>query len=181
MTQLPHPLPLDLLPYEPIPFTNSFLWAPPAHFCFLFISYDSHRLITSFFGASSACLLSLEPFIILWVYEPLFLSFWPNGLYFAGFFLHLFHIVGLLLPFGPFVKNNRHEHLAPWAYELLLWFICELKKKKISFLFFHFLFIFLLRFFWIVGLALFSFLLWIVLSLRIPQFSSYSKTQPLLY
>ena len=53
-----HILPLGLLAFEPILFTNFFLWATPASFCFLSISYDSYRLATSFFGASLARLLS---------------------------------------------------------------------------------------------------------------------------
>ena len=99
----------SLLAFEPIPFTNSFLWAPLASFYFLSIFYDFHGLITSFFGASSARLLSLEPLIILWTYEPLFLLSWPNGLYFAAFFLHNFHIVGFLLLLGHFVKNGYQQ------------------------------------------------------------------------
>ena len=51
MTQLPHPLLLGLLSFELTSFTNSFLWAPPAHLCLPSTSYDSHRLTTSFFGA----------------------------------------------------------------------------------------------------------------------------------
>ena len=51
----------------------------------LSIDYDSHELTTSFFGASSTCLLSLRPLIILWAYGPSFLPFWPNGLYFTAF------------------------------------------------------------------------------------------------
>ena len=42
-------LPLGLLTFEPIPFTNSFLWAFPSYFYFLSISYNSHRPTTSFF------------------------------------------------------------------------------------------------------------------------------------
>ena len=45
------------------------------------------------------------PLIILWAYGPLFLPFWPNGLYIAAFFLHSFHIIGLFLPLDPFVKK----------------------------------------------------------------------------
>ena len=58
-------LPLGLLAFKPTPFTNSFLWASPTHFYFLSISYNSYGLTTSFFGASSTRLLSLEPLIIL--------------------------------------------------------------------------------------------------------------------
>ena len=42
-------------------------------FCFLSISHDSHKLTTSFFGASMARLLSLEPlcyFVGLWIILP---------------------------------------------------------------------------------------------------------------
>ena len=53
LTQLLHPSSLGLLAFEPISFTNSFLWAPPTPFFFLSISYDSHGLTTSFFRASS--------------------------------------------------------------------------------------------------------------------------------
>ena len=62
-------LPLGLLAFKSIPLTNSFLWALLAPFCFLYISYNSHGLTTSFFGASLAHLLSLEPlcyFVGLW-------------------------------------------------------------------------------------------------------------------
>ena len=58
-------LTLDLLAFEPTPFTNSFLWASLANFYFLSISYNSHRPTTSLFGASSTRLLSLMPLIIL--------------------------------------------------------------------------------------------------------------------
>ena len=58
-------LPLGLLAFKTTPFTNSFLWASLTHFYFLSISYNSHEPTTSFFGASSACLLSLKPLIIL--------------------------------------------------------------------------------------------------------------------
>ena len=51
-----------LLDFVPTPFTNSFLWAPPTHFCLLPLSYNSHELTTSFFGLPWAHLLSLEPF-----------------------------------------------------------------------------------------------------------------------
>ena len=51
-----------LLDIVPTPFTNSFLWAPPTHFCLLPIFYNSHVLTTSFFGLPWARLLSLEPF-----------------------------------------------------------------------------------------------------------------------
>ena len=49
LTQLPHYFPLGLLAFEPISFTNSFIWAPLARFCFLSISHDSHGFNTSFF------------------------------------------------------------------------------------------------------------------------------------
>ena len=61
-------LPLGLLAFEPIPFINSFLWAPPAHFCFLFISHDSHGayyfILWGFLGLfafSGATLLFFRP------------------------------------------------------------------------------------------------------------------------
>ena len=38
-----------LLAFLPTPFTNSFLWAPLAHFCLLFIFHNSHGFTTSFF------------------------------------------------------------------------------------------------------------------------------------
>ena len=52
------------------PFTNSFLWAPPAHFCLLSISYNSHGFSTSFSGLSWARLLSLWHFFFLLLYRP---------------------------------------------------------------------------------------------------------------
>ena len=57
--------------------------------------------------ASSTHLLSFWILIILWVCWPLFLPFWSNGLYFTIFFLHLFHIFGLLLPSGHLVKSGH--------------------------------------------------------------------------
>ena len=51
-----------LLTFVSTPFTNSFLWAPLTHFCLLFISYNSHRLIISFFRLHWARLLPLGPF-----------------------------------------------------------------------------------------------------------------------
>ena len=56
------PLLLSLLAFEPISFTNSFLWALSTCFCFLSISYDSHGLTTSFFRALLSPLLSLGYF-----------------------------------------------------------------------------------------------------------------------
>jgi len=44
-------LPFGLLAFKPISFTNSFLWPLPVHFFFFSISYDSHGLTASFFGA----------------------------------------------------------------------------------------------------------------------------------
>ena len=44
------PLLLSLLAFEPISFTNSFLWASLAHLHLLSTSDDSHGLTTSFFG-----------------------------------------------------------------------------------------------------------------------------------
>jgi len=41
----------------------------------------------------------------LWTIIPAALPFWPNGLYIAAFFLHSFHIIGLLLPLDPLVKK----------------------------------------------------------------------------
>ena len=105
-------LPLVLSAFKPTLFTNSFLWASLAHFYFLSISYNSHGLTTSFFEASSIDLLPFRPLIILWAGLPLFLPFWPNGLYFTAFFLHLFHIVGLLLPLGLSVKNGNKQKQA---------------------------------------------------------------------
>ena len=51
-----------LLAFVPTPFTNSFLWAPSAYFCFLSISYNSHGLTISLFGLPWSCLLPLRPF-----------------------------------------------------------------------------------------------------------------------
>ena len=46
-----YPLLLGLLAFELTPFTNSFLWALPAHLCLLSTSYNSHGLTTSLYGA----------------------------------------------------------------------------------------------------------------------------------
>ena len=56
-----------LLAFTPTPFTNSFLWSPLAHFCLHFISYNSHGLITSFFGLLWARLLSLGHFLLFFI------------------------------------------------------------------------------------------------------------------
>ena len=50
-TQLSYHLLLGLLDFEPISFTNPFLWAPLARLYLLSTSYDSHGLTTSFFRA----------------------------------------------------------------------------------------------------------------------------------
>ena len=42
----------SLLALLPTSFTNSFLWAPLAHFCLLSISHNSHGFTISFFGLS---------------------------------------------------------------------------------------------------------------------------------
>ena len=52
---------LGLLAFLPTPFTNSFLWAPLAHFYLLSIFHNSHRF-TTFFGLPWACFLLLGPF-----------------------------------------------------------------------------------------------------------------------
>ena len=107
---MPHSFPLGLLAFKPIPFTNSFLWAPLAHFCFLSIFHDSHRLATLFFGASLAHLLSLELlcyFADLWT---IILAIWGSMVFTLLFSFHtFFHIVGLLLPLGHFAKNGHQQ------------------------------------------------------------------------
>ena len=97
---------LGLLTFEPVPFTNSFLWAPLAYFCFLSISYDTHGLTISFFGASLTRLLALEPlcyFVGLWNIIP---TIWTLMVFTLLIFLSspIFHIVGLFLSLGPFAK-----------------------------------------------------------------------------
>ena len=62
--QLPHPLPLGLLAFEPISFTNSFLWALLVRFLFLSISYDSHGLATSIFGAPLGSFAFFRAFLL---------------------------------------------------------------------------------------------------------------------
>ena len=52
----------DLLAFEPISFTSSFLWAPPTYLCLLSTFYDSNKLTTSFYGAS------LGPFAFFWTF-----------------------------------------------------------------------------------------------------------------
>ena len=100
-----------LLAFEPISFTNSFLRAPPACLCFLSTSYDSHGLITSFFGASLACLLALEPlcyFVGSWTIIP---TIQASMIFTLLIFLSspLFHIFGLLLSLGPFAKMGINK------------------------------------------------------------------------
>ena len=63
-----HPLLLGLLAFEPISFTNSFIWAPPPPFCFLSTSYDSHGLTTSLFGALLGPFAFFGAFLLL--YRP---------------------------------------------------------------------------------------------------------------
>ena len=92
LAQLLHPLPLGLSAF---PFTNSFLWAPLAPFCFLSISYDSHEFTTSFFGASLARLLSLGPlyyFVGLWTI--IFVIFAQWSLFCCFLFPHFFILLG---------------------------------------------------------------------------------------
>ena len=92
---------------------NSFLWALLAPFCFLFISYDTHGLTISFFGASLAHLLALESlcyFVGLWTIIPAIraLMIFTLLLFLSS---PLFHIVGLLLSLGHFAKmgiNNLY-------------------------------------------------------------------------
>ena len=98
------------------------IWINPIYY-FLTLGSSSPFLLSFLFlmipmglllhplGLPRPVLLSLRPLIILWACEPSFLLFWPNGPYFTIFFLHLYHIVGLLLPLGPFVKNElQHIH-----------------------------------------------------------------------
>ena len=54
-----------LLAFALTPFTNSFLWALPAHLCLLSTFYDSHGLTTSFSGFPWAYLLSFGTFFLL--------------------------------------------------------------------------------------------------------------------
>ena len=69
------------------PITASFLWAPLACFCFISISYNSHGLITSFFGAFLVRLLSLwlfYYFVGLWTIIPAILAQWSLLCYFLS-------------------------------------------------------------------------------------------------
>ena len=82
--QLPHSLPLGLLAFEP--FTNSFRWALLVHFLFFSISYDSHGLATSIFGAPLGSFAFFRAFL-------LFCRHVDNYSYHSGpmIFILLFH------------------------------------------------------------------------------------------
>ena len=82
----------SLLAFAPTPFTNSFLWASPTHFYLLSISYNSHGLITFFFGLPCARLLSLGPFLLF--HRPVDHYSYNSGL--MVFFLTLL----ILLPYS---------------------------------------------------------------------------------
>ena len=69
------------------------------------------RLLLHSLGLPWLVCILWSHFVILWAYGPLFLSFELNGLYIAVFFLHLFYIVGLLLPLSYFCQK--------WASTLL--------------------------------------------------------------
>ena len=57
-----------LLAFAPTPFTNSFLWAPPAYLYLLSTSYDFYGLTTSFSELLWAHLLFLGSFLLF--YRP---------------------------------------------------------------------------------------------------------------
>ena len=98
-------LPLGLLAFKTTPFTNSFLWASPTHFYFLFVSYNSHGPTTSILGASSTHLLSLRPIIILvslLTIIPIILAQW--SLFYYSFFLS-FSYCWVSSTIGPFLSK----------------------------------------------------------------------------
>ena len=88
--QLPYPLLLDLLAFEPISFTNFFLWALLAHLCLLSTFYDSHGLTTSFFGAPLSSFAFFGALLLI----PFFGHLRPVFVH----FLLLMILMGLLLP-----------------------------------------------------------------------------------
>ena len=82
-----------LLASLPTSFTNSFIWAPLAHFYLLSICHNSHGFIT-FFGLPWIRLLSLGLLTILQAHGPLFLPFGING-----FLLTLLILLPYCLPY----------------------------------------------------------------------------------
>ena len=98
--------------FEPISFTNSFLRTPLACLSFLSTSYDSHGLTTSFFGASLARLLTLEPLCYFVGSWTIILAIRALMVFTLLLFLPspIFHIVGLLLSLGPFAKMDINTY-----------------------------------------------------------------------
>ena len=92
---------LSLLAFEPIPFTNPFLRAPSAYFCLFSTSYDSHGLITSFFGAPLSPFAFFGAFLLFcrpvghYSCHSGIMVFFPN--FANSSFFTPFHIVGILL------------------------------------------------------------------------------------
>ena len=118
-----------LLAFEPISFTNFFLWAPLAYLCLLSTSYDSHELITSFFGAP------LGSFAFFWAFllfcRPIDHYSYHSGLIVSSLILlilillillslPIFILLGFFLSLGFFF-------LPKWASTT---FILQLIKKK---------------------------------------------------
>ena len=94
---------------QPHEFTNSFLELPRPFFPFSLSLRILMGLLLHSLGFLDLFFFFFWPLIILWACWPLFLLFWPNGFYFIIFFLYLFHIVGLFLQLGAFVKSG-HQH-----------------------------------------------------------------------
>ena len=115
MAQLPPPLPLGLLAFEPIPFTTSLLWAPLACFFFFSISYNSYGLITSSFGASSARFAFFEAtyyLVGLWTIIPAILPQW------SLLYCFPFSYCWASFAIGPFCQNGHQQTVYFHAFQM---------------------------------------------------------------
>lgn len=95
-----------------ITFTNSFPWAPSAHFCLLSIFYDTHGLLTPSSGRTWSPFAFFLVFLLF--YRPMdHYSYHSSLMVFSCLVvLFPFHIVRLLLFIGSFYQNG-HQHSAP--------------------------------------------------------------------
>ena len=110
-----------LLAFSPTPFTNSFLWAPLAYFCLIFIFHNSHGFTTSFFGLPWARLFSLGPFDYLtgpWTIPAIWVQWFSS--HFANsspllspIFLGFFLLLSLLAKVG-INTNQQGEREGQW-------------------------------------------------------------------
>ena len=122
---------------------NSLLWAPLAHSCLLSISYNARGFTTSFLWALLGPLAFFEAHL-LFSWSMIHYSCHSDLMvFFSIYLLFSSHIVGFLPTIGPLYQSG-HQHSTPWAYEVLLRFIC--KQKRL-----FFFFVFLLLFFFFVG------------------------------